>query len=184
LSFFFPSLLIYVNLFISLLAGVAITNLARRRWALRFLRNLSLLVIFCGLLFSAVAQAKAIATMVPSSELITELRQLAILQGIVLSHPKNGFWISYAGFPIVIDQKNQDAERLQDVFSLFATTDLHHAKELLQKYNVSYVLVTPEMTSGAVWRNEEQGLAFLLTNNETFKRLETGSAFGLWEVQR
>ncbi len=183
-SFFFPDLLVFANIPVSALAGVALAKLSQRKWKLKFLRQAALLVLFCGLLFSSISQAVILADRQPTPAFF---KALEFSPGTVLTHEDYGFWVQAAGHKAVMDPLAKDlpeaAEQSWDAAAMFSSTDLEKARLLMRKYNVTHVLITPEMQHGQLWEREGQGLAFLVENSETFKRLETGSNIGVWRVR-
>ncbi len=183
-SFFFPGMLVFANILVSGLAGVALASLAQRKWELKFLRQSALLVLFCGLLFSSISHAVILADMPPT---MSFFKAVEFKPGVILTHEKYGFWIESAGHTAVIDQlwkELPDAEdRIWDTAALFSSTDLQKTKTLLGKYNITYILITPEMQHGLLWEREQEGLDFLVENSETFKKLETGSNTKVWRIR-
>ncbi|HLF54869.1 MAG TPA: hypothetical protein VI612_04060 [Candidatus Nanoarchaeia archaeon] len=184
ISFFFPSLLVYANIMVSGLVGVALARLAERKWKLSFLRNASLLVLFCGLLFSSIAHANALADLPPVPEFF---EVLDIPEGVVLTHESYGFWVEFSGHKAVIDpfwKRAPDAEALYwDVTAMFSSASLEDTMFLLRKYDVDYVLLSREMRRGLVWERDEQGLAFVVANSERFKKIKEGVEFEVWKVR-
>ncbi|MBI4146099.1 hypothetical protein HY489_02060 [Candidatus Woesearchaeota archaeon] len=179
-SFFFPGLLVFANAVVCVLSGVALAWLSEHKWHLESIRQASLLVLFCGLLFSGVAHGFEIARSAPSQNFFDVL---PVVPGVVLTHEKYGFWLEYAGHRVLGDLLSYDRETERDMDSLFFSTDVEWTLVLLDKYDVSYVLITPEMKQGLVWDRDEQGLAFLVANSEMFKRTDGGSSIGVWERQ-
>lgn len=184
ISFFFPSLLVYANILISGLVGVALARLAERKWKLSFLRNASLLVLFCGLLFSSISHANALAELPPVPKFFEVLE---IPKGVVLTHESYGFWIEFSGHKAVIDpfwRLSPDAEALYwDVAAVFSSTSLEDTMYLLRKYDVDYVLISKSMKRGLVWERDEQGLAFVVANSERFKKINEAGEFEVWAVR-
>ncbi len=182
-SFYFPDLLVFANILVSALAGVALSKLARRTWELGFLRHAALLVLFCGLLFSSISQSVILADTPPTT---TFFKALEFAPGTILTHENYGFWVEMAEHKAVIDplwkELPEPSEQAWDVAAMFSSTDLEKTRLLFKKYNITHVLITPEMQHGLLWEREEQGLAFLVENSETFKKVETGSNIMVWRV--
>jgi hypothetical protein len=183
-SFFFPHLLVFGNVVISALAGTALARLAQRKWELSFLRQAALLVLFCGLLFSSISHAVNLADTPPTPAFF---KALEFTSGIVLTHENYGFWVESAGHTAILDplwrELSDPEDQAWDVAALFRSTDLNQAKPLFEKYNITNVLITPEMEHGLLWEREDQGLDFLVKNSEMFKKLQTGSNIGVWRVK-
>ena len=182
-SFFFPHLLVFASVVISALAGAALAKLSQRKWELGFLRQAALLVLFCGLLFSSISHAVALADIPPTPAFF---KALEFPPGIVLTHENYGFWVEAAGHKAVMDplwkELLEPDDQSWDAAAIFRTTDLTQTNLLLKKYNITHVLITPEMEHGLLWEREEQGLDFVVKNSETFKRIETGSNIGVWRA--
>jgi len=178
-SFLFPDVLVFANVLVSVLAGVALANLALRKWQLDFLRGAVLLVIFCGLLFSGVSQGVSLAKLPPSADFFDAL---SLPRGVVLSDEKYGFWIEAAGHRAMIDSLVDDPLRHDDVRRLLNATDLDLARSLFEKYNVTYVLITHEMENGLFWQRENQGLSFLTSNEGVFRKVQETQGARVWEV--
>ncbi len=182
-SFFFPHLLVFGNVVISALAGAALAQLAKRKWELTFLRQAALLVLFCGLLFSSISHAVNLADTPPTPAFF---KALEFQPGIVLTHENYGFWVESAGHTAILDplwrELKDPEDQAWDVAALFKATDLAQAVPLFEKYNITNVLITPEMEHGLLWEREDQGLDFLVKNSETFKKLQTGSNINVWRV--
>ena len=138
-----------------------------------------LLVIFCGLLFSGISQGVSLAKLAPSANFFDSL---AIGPGVMVTHEKYGFWVESAGHRVVIDPLLDNPAQEEDVLRLLNTTDLDLARALFEKYNVSYVLITPEMENGLFWEREGQGLSFLTSNTDVFKQLSDVKGVRVWEV--
>ncbi len=183
-SFFFPHLLVFANVVVSALAGAALAKLSQRKWELTFLRQAALLVLFCGLLFSSISHAVSTADTPPTPAFF---KALEFQPGIVLTHENYGFWVESAGHTAILDplwrELAEPGEQTWDAAALFKTTDLAQAEKLFNKYNITHILITSEMEHGLLWEREEQGLDFLVKNSETFKKLNTGSNIGVWEVK-
>lgn len=183
-TYFFPQLLTFTNLTISSLAGISLAALAKRKWELRSLRQVTLLVLFCGLLFSGISHAVTLSQSPPQPTLFDSLD---FSPGTVLTDERYGFWAEAAGHRTLIDplwhQLPNPETQKWDAHSLLHSLNLRTTRQLLHTYGVTHVLITPEMQHGLTWEREEQGLAFLVENNETFKKLQTGGDIGVWRVK-
>ncbi len=181
---------LYLAFIISIFAGSALTFLIERRWWLKLVRNISLALILFGLFFSAISFVGRASASEPYPQLMNSLSWLdknSRYQGIVFSHYKNGFWIEYFNKKSVTDENFIYApelyERLNDSNEIFYSRNLERTEELLDKYNISYILITPDMKQGLVWKKEEEGLLFLLRNHEIFSMVHAAnSSRGIVEI--
>ncbi|MBD3303960.1 hypothetical protein GF343_02355 [Candidatus Woesearchaeota archaeon] len=188
-SFFNSDLLIYSVLIISFLAGTAFVHFARMRWSLRILRDFTLIILFCGLLFSAFTAVFSLQESLPNAPLANALIWLNLnseQEDIVFSHYSNGFWIEFMSKrPVVMDGLLKYTPGVNSLYfdskQVFETDDLDKARELLSKSGVKYIVVTKNFYDGLVWDKREKGLDFLLTNDETFKKVQENSYVVIYE---
>lgn len=179
-GFFFPGVLIVVSVLFAMLVGLGLSRLWEREWELRVLRDATLLVLFCGLLFSTVSHAVALGHAAPSEVFF---QGVALPKGVVFTHQKYGFWAEFAGHTVVTDGLGASAQAAEDAGTLLASTDVERTLALIEKYNIKYVVITPEMTQGLVWERDEQGLDFLVRNSEMFKRVDPELSVRVYEVE-
>lgn len=177
-SFFDSAAMVYSNFILAFLAGVAFSGLARMKWHLIQVRNFSMIVLFCGLLFSTISHAVALSSLQPDNDTQDALLWIAHRSEAgdkVFSHYSKGFWIEFwAERPVLMDgllKQTSNAEILyEDSNAIFNSNDLTLTRELLSKYRIKYLFMTRDMAEGLVWNKQGQGLDFLLTNSETFKK--------------
>ena len=67
-------------------------------------------------------------------------------------------------------------ERFKDSNFILKSYDLEKTKQKLDKYNIGYILITPEM------KNNVKGILFLFRNKETFKNIYKWNDVEIWEV--
>ena len=157
----------------SFLVTLNLSYLIKMKWESGLIKDLTVLLLICGLLFSGVSSANFLSEEGPDKELFDALSNIPI-GSVVLSHQFNGYWINYAGMKTVIGPftniDNYD-ERKEDVKQLFESRDLSLVKSILDKYNVDYILITPDMRNGFIWSDDEEGVLFLLKYSaEDFER--------------
>ena len=182
-SFFNNDMMIYSNLVIVFLAGFAFVHFARMKWSLKILRDFTLIVLFCGLLFSAFTTVFSLQESLPNNPLTNSLIWLNLNSekgDVVFSHYSNGFWIEFISKrPVLLDSLLRQTPDVNDIYfdskQIFETDDLDKAREMLSKFNVTYVVITNNMYDGLVWPEKGQALDFLLTNAETFKKVQENS---------
>jgi len=189
-SFFEKSLMIYSALIVSFFAGIAFSMFAKMRWKVKMLKNFSLLVLFCGLLFSTISHAVVLSEQPPSmetKEALIWLKNSSIEDGKVFSHYSKGFFIEYwSGKKALTDSAYLYAENAEEIFrdsaDILTSDNLVNTKKMLQKNRVGHIMITEDMREGLVWEKPEKGLDYLLANNETFKKLYSNNFTQLWAV--
>jgi hypothetical protein len=183
---------LFLNYFISFFAGIGYMGLIGRKWALKSIKNLTILVIICGLLFSTISHITRISNIQPDTNVkksLVWLKNNSNPKDIVLSHHTRGFWIEYySQRPTYADNLVRYAPDLNDRLNksnmIFYSRNLIYTDELLKASNIRYIYVDDEMKDGLVWEKENQGLLFLFRNNETFKNVYTHSGIEIWQYKK
>lgn len=177
-----PETLAYTNILICILAGTALSKLSQRKWKLTYLRQAALLVLFCGLLFSAISHSVQISDTHPTYNI---MKALEFTPSTILTAEKYGFWVEFSRHKAVIDPYEKTITETQKwhADTIFKQIELEKAQQLLKQYNITHILITQEMQQGLIWEREEQGLDFVVKNSETFKKIETGTNVDLWRVR-
>lgn len=163
----------FLALAAAVLGAFALAALWHRRWEVPLIRNVTILVIFCGLLFSTLSFLGSIEEQGPSPLLVSDYRSFN-QQGAVVSAPSRGAWIRY-----YTDLEPQ--EETNETAALFRTRNLAQARALLN--GSDYLLIDDKMRHGQVWSKPEDGLLFLLRNNETFAIEQQGVVSELWRIR-
>ncbi len=186
-SFYFGFVNIFLNFFFSFFAAIGLISLIKRRWEYKIVKNATILLIVCGLLFSTNSFVNRVIESEPDNTQVKSLEYLALFpKGTVLSHYKNGFLIEYFAKKQVIMDENfyyfyELNERYNDTNTIFYSRNLEYTKTLLDKYNISYIWIGKEMKSGLIWDKKDQGLLFLFRNEETFKNIYSYQGIEIWK---
>ena len=107
---------------------------------------------------------------------------------VILSHEKYGFYInSISKRKDFIDINYAHAPRLDlRLFYLdkvFYSRDLTNILKIFNEFQVSHILITPEMKNGLVWNTDNEGLLFLLKNNpDYFNKMYDKNGFEIWRI--
>jgi len=183
--------IVYVAFWAAILAAYAIKRLTMREWTIPYLKRASLILIICGLMFQTLTFMSISARMEPSPALMNALDFLRANYrgGMVISSPENGFYIEYAGMKAFLDENYAYFPGFQDrkktAEQIFYSRNLKNASALLNSKGISYILITPDMKRGKVWRREDEGLLFLLRNKETFQMIygpaNNSGGIEIWE---
>jgi len=197
LSFFaliFLSIFLKVNIspyllfFILFFVLYAIIRLSFRPWKLVFVKDLTILLIICSFLFSTISQAKLIIEEPPSAKVIGGLdvfEKLNIKKGNILSSAENAYWIQQrTKRAILTDFNSRDELVKEESNKLLHSRTIKPAAPILDKYNISYIVVTKDMIEGGIWNGENEGLLYLMTNIETFKKLYFNDEIAIYEHLR
>jgi len=185
LAFKLDWLIFYLGFVIAFLAGSSLFKLYNRPWESNIIKNLTLWILICGLIFSGVSYVHEFNNFKPQDEMFTVLDKIPD-DSMVLSHYSNGFWIEYSGKRALLDQffagiPDIDT-RIQDTDKIFHSSDIKITNELLSKYEVDYIFIDKNMRDGEVWNNDEEGLLFLLGISKSFKLTYNDGYYSIWEV--
>jgi len=176
LSLFFPTLMVFGSLAVALVAGIGLARLRKQRWTFSLVRTLTMLLFLCGILFAAVSSLSHMMHAPPDAGLASGLAELrfSLPQGAVLTYPGYAPWVQHwTGQPVVT---LSDA----DLDFVWYSRNLDNTTRVLDSQQVASIIITPEMRSGLVWSEEEQGLLFLLSHSIKFKRIPSPSTAEAW----
>ncbi len=180
---------IYLNFFISVFSGIGVYYLIKRKWTMYLIKELTILAIFCGLLFSSISYLSRLATTNPSKNVVDSLVWLNVnskRNEIVLSHFSKGYWIEFlADRKVILDNDFSyipDAlERFENANKIFYGRNLRETKRLLELYNVTYIWIDKDMKEGLVWNKPDEGLLYMLRNNQTFRNIYQERDISIWK---
>ncbi|MBI2546261.1 hypothetical protein HYV81_03715 [Candidatus Woesearchaeota archaeon] len=189
LAVFYSLAIVYLNFIVSIFSGISIHRLLKRTWMLYLIKELTILAIFCGLLFSATSYINRLAITNPSTEVVESLVWLngnSRRNEVVLSHYTKGYWIEYLAERKVMTDSNigyiLDApERLEASNSIFMNRSLRDVKKRLNLYNITYIWIDDSMVNGQVWSRQDEGLLYLLNNNQTFRNIYYERGISIWK---
>jgi len=187
ISIYFSYSLIYLNFIISIIAAFGFVKLIRMKWELELIKNLTIFILLCGILFSSISYISRITTTEPSPSLTESLTFLENKEkGIVLSNFKYGSFIKeIAKKKPLLDESFflNKKTKLNDINYLFSTTNLKEAQHILDKYNIRYILIDKKMEE-SIWHNKEEKFLLLLTNKEIFKNIYSKNGVRIWEYKK
>lgn len=177
----------YLLIIVAVMGGYGLSRIYSRDWALLTIKHFSIFIVYLGLFFSFIAYLKFCAISPPFVGVFDGLEfaeNTYDRQPIMLSSYSNGRLISYAGMLPVIDDDFRlipdYQQRLEDSKRIFSGAQLDEITNLLSKYNVSHIAITSDMIVEGTVGDDEQGLLFMLTNNETFKYIYNDTSIQIW----
>lgn len=173
----------YFSLYLSIIMGVCFFEILKIKWESKLIRDLILLIFICGFLFSGLSYANRISKDNPDENIFNALDRLP--EGsVVFSDLEYGNWIVYSGKRNVwhsFMNKDEIAAVENDFSRIINSADYFDAAEVLERYEVDYVLIDQRLRER--WR--DSGLLYLLRyNNENFRLLFEENGVEVWRFFR
>ncbi|MBD3259517.1 hypothetical protein GF371_02690 [Candidatus Woesearchaeota archaeon] len=171
----------YLNIIIVFLAAHSFQKIMDRKWDLNFIKNLTIIILICSFLFSAVSFANRMAGAPPDHSILRSLNELGTYEeGIVLSYPEKTWWIRYYSKQPVFGNflNNTEASVAMEILH---SKNIEATIDLIEQHNIRYIWIDPEMKEGQVWTSRDQGLLWLLPNKEKFKNRYNIDHVEIWE---
>jgi len=189
-SFYIPQINIYLTFILAIFVGIGFSSIINMKWKIDMIRILTIILIICGLLFSTLSYANRMLNELPDKETIQSLEWLeenSATTNVVFSHYTKGDWIeTISKRQVILDSQTDYIQNLDAKFNdsnaIFYSRNLKNTKSILGNYSIKYIWIDPSMKQGQVWTKEEQGLLFLLRNNETFRNVYSKDGIEIWEI--
>jgi len=191
LSFFkLDSALLLINLLLVYIASHLILHLINNKWESNILKQASIALIFCTLLFSGISYTNTIMDKQNDLKLINSLEWLNKAtdeNSIVFTHYTYGYKVKFfAERRVLLDSqltniRNSD-EKYEDSLTIFESRNLAKTLQLLERYQIDYVLVTNEMKHGLVWNKDNEGLVFVAKNYNEFQEVFNNDEVTIYSI--
>ncbi len=183
--------LLYLILPITVFATTGFFSLIRRQWKMENLRDLTIFLLILGIIFSATSTVSRTAAIEPDPEMMSALlwlKENSYENAIILTSEKYANTVTYATERRVIYDKIAAADPeneliVEEVQRLFHTRDIDVALSFFEHYQIDYVIVFSDMSSGLIWNTNEEGLLFVLKNGKNFKKVFENNNVAIWSVQ-
>lgn len=191
MSFFWDPYLGYLNVLLSLFAGVGLYRLLTLKWEFEILKEFTILLICCGLLFSTISYVNRDIHALPDESVVQSLMWLekrVDQNTVVLTNTNYEDWVTYySGAQIAVSTHTQVSSilnRLDELRSLYYTRNIALTIAKLDEWNVRYIWIHPLMKQGEVWSEADEGFLFLLENSDNFKLVYNRDGIEIWEYGR
>ncbi len=180
-SLFSPTLRAYASLIIIAYCVVALKHLYYRKWELEVIQSGTMLLLVCALIFSALSQITLLINSEPSIESLSALDELKTYpEGVVFSQRELLSSVQYFSGKKTLLSEKYEREELTEYLSILGSSRLTEAKLLIEKNNIKYFLITPQMKD-EFWENKEVELVFLLHNSGSFQKRYDWQGYEIWE---
>ena len=181
----------YLNIIVSAFAAVTMYFLAKSQWEVKLIKNMTHLVLICGILFSTVNLLYSTISAEPNHATMEAMQWLGYhsngKNSAVLSHYSNGFWLEYwSEMPVFMDSMFQYTKNSNERYNLseeiFSSRDLKKTLSELSSNNIKYIYIDQKMKEGEVWSKPDEGMLLLLKDNQSFRNIYDYNGNEIWEV--
>ncbi len=188
--YYYPKFIIYLNFILSFLAALGIIYLLRSKWESETIRKLTMWLLIIGVVFSTITFVNEISKQDPNKNLydaLIYLRNYDNSKDVVFSHYSYGILINtIANKKNVMDNNFLYApdlnERHQNSQALFYTRNFNTASDIIDNYNIKYILITKKMKDGLIWNEKDEGLLFLLNSANIYKKIYNNDEVEIWRI--
>lgn len=174
----------YFSLVVIFFATAGLRYLLERRWAVPFLKQFTILLLFLSLLFSTITYIERTLHQEPTAidqEMLIWIKEYTNDEDVIFSNPEYGPYITYftqrSPFYSLPDN---NAQKAGDAATILNSTYIKDTFPILEENSVSIIYITPKMKESLP---EDQGLLFLF-KNEKFKLLLQREGYEIWEFRQ
>jgi hypothetical protein len=184
--------IIYVNLIFVVIAAYGLRNIYEMKWNSLLIRNLTLMILISGIIFSGFSFIHENSDISPTPQLKKALEVLGDKtnpRDVIISHPNYGVYInSISNRKNFVDFNSAYAPQSDVRFfilnKLFYSKSLDFAIQSFDEFRITYILITPEMKNGLVWSRNNEGLLYLLNNNpDVFRLIYDEDGVEIWRIR-
>ncbi|MAF99507.1 MAG: hypothetical protein CMH61_02745 [Nanoarchaeota archaeon] len=169
--------MLFITIIVTLWAGIALAQLAKRTWKLEAIKSFTLFVIVLGVLFSSLSVSDRLINLGPSDEIqrsLVQVKEFTNEDDIILSSLHNGEIIKYytQAQPLLEYQTQNFNEKREIARTIFDSSYVQD--ELFNQHGITVFYITPDMKQEKVVQQNE-GLLFTFKNEKfTMVREENG----------
>jgi len=163
--------------FLTFTAAYGIVALIKHEWKSNILKQITILIIICGLLFSGLSYINRISTFTPTAGFGEGLSYIKELNstGIIFSDYIRGVYISYAKKSNFMDAKFLYApnfkQRYADSGRILHGKNIKETVALINRYNIDYIWIDKELKESLWGKTDIELLFFLKYSPENFEKV-------------
>lgn len=204
-SYFLPIIRVILLLPISILASRTLSYLSDRSWSTEIYRFLVMLLIVCILLFGSIVSVREMVSEEPFAEQISALQFLQNYDSNIIHDDFKSVTFDAKSSKHVITKSSltpqilrftnlkpfinrysysndlslRNAELIQ--YDIFMSRDSDFVFEFFINNSIKYVFIDYSMKNGLVWSKPNQGLLFVLNNDNNFKNIYNSNYVTIYE---
>ncbi len=172
LALFYPSIAVLFTVVFAFFAGIAIQFFDEREWHLSNFKSITMILIFCALIFPAAVFIGEIIDAEPSDERILTYDELT---DVVLASPENAERITYFTGLKTVSFSEVDQE-------LIETRDLDQFITFLSQYDITEIYLDDATIDAFFKSDDDHGSLLLLQNSESFFITHNDNVATIWKL--
>jgi len=189
ISPYFNFINLYLGFIYSYFAAHCFLFFWKREWFIKLIKNLTLLILFCGIIFATFSHIQQNVDPISFQDNIEGLQWLKYNtqeNSIIISDYEEGFLIGYfaerEAFMDYYSTTKSDFNTKHDkTQKIFASRNLKETSKLLDEESINYIFINQEMKKD-IWKGRREGLLFLFRNTKKFKNVYNKNNIEIWEV--
>ena len=183
--------LVYFNMALCILGAYGLKYIYKFRWSSTIIRNLTVMLLIGGILFSGVSFLIENFKQDPSDELndtLDYLEKKTSPRDVILTHEKYGMYINSISKRknfVDFNKVYAPGSKLRFFYmeKVFHSRRLDELLNLVRNNRVSYILITPEMKNGLVWNKDNEGLLYVIKKNpDYFNLVYDKDGYEIWRI--
>jgi hypothetical protein len=192
-SFFYEPLRIIFLPFLAFFAARSLQDLMKQKWSITYLKELTLILFICMLLFATLSGVKENTNETPN---LNQKEAYLFLQAVkeknievenasVLTSPNYGEQLIYFSKLNAFSSVNRKTN-IELTNSLLRSRDYSYIKDIFQQEQIAFVYVDQLMIKGNILERPDQGILFIMEHNDNFKLIYSKKQdkiyyFTLWD---
>ena len=183
-SIIYSRSIVFLNLLLCFLGTNGFVFFINEKWEGKQLKFLTILILSLGLIFSGFSYVNFNNE---SKEMINALGSIEE-NSVVFSHFRYGVYINYfAKSKNVLDVNFCCIDNVNEIYEdsqlFIKSRKADTTIDIVNKYEIGYVLITPWMKKNLGLSNEE-GLLFVLKYSEQFEKVYDKDGFEVWKIKK
>jgi len=160
--------ILVLNIILLIIVSNTIKSIIDESWNNINLQKLTILLLFCTIIFSNVLHLSFINNNQTDNEIIETLKEFSKFKAsTVISSKENGYIIKYfSNKNIILDSEETKIqnykEKILDINNLFLSRNIDTTSNLLKKYNISHIIITEDMVKNEDNVEKYNGILFLI----------------------
>lgn len=171
-------IIFYVGLLTAFFASIGLINILERKWAIKYLKDLTTILLIVSILFSSLTFLERISENGPTKEtqeVLEWIKEHEKDDAVIFSTLDNSYFIPFFANREAFQYPHQKEHHL--TVTVLNSTYTQTTFPILDQKETSHLFIEPQTLS------KDQGLLFLL-KNERFKLIHESENYEVWKFKR